>query len=334
MLTNTVGTTLAGVGSNSGPVVVNGTLSPGDDSTPIGTFGAGPLTLNSSTLVFDIDTTSDQVQVNGNLTLSGSIGVLLVPGAGLTLGQIVPLIHYTGTLTGNTNQLQLLGLPPGFAANLYSNANTIGIVVSYVPVNKTWKGGAVAGPSLWDITTTNWMNGGSPDRYNSGDFAIFDDTSVTNLVTLVGTLTPASVTLNNSATYAFGGTGKLSGTTSLNLNSTGSLLLTNSGINDFTGPITLNPGAGMLLVGNGGTNGTAGTGPITNLTAVVFNRSGTNTANNNFFETGSVTNMGTGVLVLGGDNSLADMNLDIQTNCTVRAASGTALGRNVGTTLV
>src|SRR6185295_11082892 len=87
LLTNTIGTTLAGIGSNSGPVVVNGTLSPGDDSTTVGTIGAGPLTLNSSTLVFDVDTSSDSVQVNGNLTLSGSIGIQLVPGPGLTLGQ-------------------------------------------------------------------------------------------------------------------------------------------------------------------------------------------------------------------------------------------------------
>src|SRR4029077_5729702 len=43
---------------------------------------------------------------------------------------------------------------------------------------------------------------------------------------------------------------------------------------------------------------------------------------------------GGGVLILGGDNSLADMNIDIATNTTLRAASGTALGRNVGTTLI
>jgi hypothetical protein len=113
-----------------------------------------------------------------------------------------------------------------------------------------------------------------------------------------------------------------------------SLFITNSGSNDFTGVITVGSAGGMLLVGNGGTGGNLGTGPITNLSAIVFNKSNTNTVNNNFFETGGVTNKGGGLFILGGDNSLADMNIDVATNTTLRAASGTALGRNVGTTLI
>src|SRR4029077_13354926 len=186
------------------------------------------------TLVFDIGTTSDSIQVNGNLALSGTIGIQILPGGSLTVGQLIPLIHYSGSMTGNTNQFQLLPLPPGFALHLYSNANTIGVQVSYVPVQKNWRGGAVAGPTLWDTTTTNWDNSGTPDRYNSGDFASFDDLGQTNIVSLVGTLTPASITLNNSAApYWFGGSGKLSGTTSLTLAGSGSLIVTNSGSNDF-----------------------------------------------------------------------------------------------------
>jgi hypothetical protein len=191
-----------------------------------------------------------------------------------------------------------------------------------------------AGPTLWDTNTTNWDNAGTPDKYNSGDFATFDDTGLTNLVTLVGTLSPASSTLNGASTYGFGGSGKLSGVAKLDMTGTGSLIITNSGSNDFSGPITLNPGAGMLLVGNGGANGNLGIGVISNSTAVVFNKTGTNTVNNNFFETGVVTNKGGGVLVLGGDNSQADMNITVESNSTLRAASTSALGRNVGTTLI
>jgi hypothetical protein len=291
--------------------------------------------LNSSTLIFDISTTSDSIQVNGNLALSGTIGFQLIPGGSLAVGQTIPLIHYSGAMTGSTNQFQLLPLPPGFAANFYSNANTIGIQVSYVPVQKNWRGGAVAGPTLWDLTTTNWDNAGSPDRYNSGDFATFDDLGVTNVVSLVGTITPASITLNNnSANYWFGGSGKLSGSTSLTMSGAGSLIITNAGSNDFTGLITVGSGAGILQVGNGGANGSLGSGAITNLSAIVFNKNNTNTVNNNFFETGVVTNKGGGLLILGGDNSLADMNIDVATNTTLRTASGSALGRNVGTTLI
>jgi len=333
LLTNTVGTTISGVGSNSGPVAVNGTLSPGDDATPVGTFGTGPLTLNNATLAFDVDASSDLVEVNGNLGLNGTIGVQVVPGSSLTVGQNIPLIHWSGSMTGNTNSLQLLPLPPGFTLTLYSNANTIGVTVGYVPVNKTWRGGAVAGPTFWDTTTTNWDNAGSPDKYNSGDFAIFDDTRLTNVVSIVGSLLPAAITVSSSGDYYFGGSGKLTGVSRLDLSGAGSLTITNSGVNDFTGPITLGSGAGILFVGGGGANGNLGSGPISNFTAVVFNKSGTNTVNNNFFETGVVTNKA-GVLVLGGDNSLADMNITVVSNSTLRPATATALGRNLGTTLI
>src|SRR5262249_20887163 len=152
----------------------------------------------------------------------------------------------------------------------------------------------------------------------------FDESANTNVVSLTGTLTPAAVTLGNSSPYYFGGAGKLSGTMKLTMNSSGSLLITNSGINDYTGITTLNPGAGILVVGSGGTNGSLGTGVISNSAAIVFNKTGTNTINNNFFETGVVTNQGGGVFVYGGDNSLADMNLAVETNTTLRANSATA----------
>src|SRR4029077_16455264 len=99
--------------------------------------------------------------------------------------------------------------------------------------------------------TTNWDNSGTPDRYNSGDFASFDDLGQTNVVSLVGTLTPASITLNNSAVpYWFGGGGKLSGTTSLNLAGSASLIVTNSGSNDFSGVIPVNNTGAILQIGN------------------------------------------------------------------------------------
>jgi hypothetical protein len=112
------------------------------------------------------------------------------------------------------------------------------------------------------------------------------------------------------------------------------LFITNSGINDFTGGLTVGNGGGYVIIGNGGTNGTPGLGPITNNnTAMTFNRSGTNVVNNNFHGAGAVTNIA-GILVLGGDNSDADMNLDITNNSTLRPASGTALGKNTGTTMI
>jgi fibronectin-binding autotransporter adhesin len=326
-LTNLPGSTIAGLGTNDGPVQIGGVLSPGDDSSIAGTLGTGPLTLSGATLVFDVDNSgTDHVEVNGNLTLSGNVGVQLNIG-NLTVGQNYPLIHFTGSLIGGTNNLTLLPLLPGFNVNLYSNANTIGITVSYLPLNKTWKGGAVGSPTLWDTVTLNWLNAGNPDIFNQGDFAQFDDTGL-NTVTLVGNLNTAQVSLlNNSKNYFFGGAGKITGVGGVTVGGGGSLFLTNSGINDFSGGLTVGNGGGFLVVGSGGTNGTIGIGPVTNMSAITFNRSATNTVNNNFHGSGAVTNIA-GILVLGGDNSDADMNLDITNNSTLRPASATALGRN------
>ena len=238
-LTNLPGSTIAGIGTNNGPVQIGGTFSPGDDSTPSGTFGTGPLTLSGSTLVFDVDNSlSDHVEVNGNLTLSGTVSVQLNLGT-LTVGQNYPLIHYSGSLIGNTNSFVFLPLLPGYNINLYSNANTIGITVTYLPLSKIWKGGAAAGPTLWDTTTLNWLNGGNPDVFNNGDFAQFDDSGL-NTVTLVGNLSTAGITLvNGSKNYFFGGSGKLTGVGGLLASGSGALFITNSGINDFTGGLTV-----------------------------------------------------------------------------------------------
>jgi autotransporter-associated beta strand protein len=329
-LTNLSGSTIAGVGTNDGLVQIAGTLSPGDDSITTGTLGTGPLTINGgSTLVFDVDNSaSDHVEVNGNLTLNGSIGIKLNI-ANITVGQNYPLIHYTGSLTGGTNGLFLLPLLPGFNLNIYSNANVIGVTVAYLPLTKVWKGTAAGAARLWDNVSLNWFNSGNPDVFNLGDFATFDDTG-TNIVTVVGNQSTAGITLNNnSSNYFFGGAGKITGVGGISANGGSSLFLTNSGVNDFSGGLTVGAGGGFLVVGNGGTNGTIGTGPVTNLSAITFNRSGTNTVNNSFHGAGAVTNVA-GVLVLGGDNSDADMNLDITNSSTLRPASATALGAITG----
>jgi len=91
-------------------------------------------------LVFDIGNTSDSIQVNGNLALSWpTIGIQLVPGGSLTLGQLIPLIHYSGVHDG---QHQSISNPrrclPGFALKLIQAMPTPSAFnVSYVPCKRT-----------------------------------------------------------------------------------------------------------------------------------------------------------------------------------------------------
>lgn len=96
------GGTLGGTGSFSGTVAINttGALSPG---ASIGTFGTGPLTLNTgSSFLYELNTTAatgDLLNVNGDLDLNGTVTLDLTDlgtGSALGIGTKFSLISYAG----------------------------------------------------------------------------------------------------------------------------------------------------------------------------------------------------------------------------------------------
>ena len=98
-LTVNSGAKLSGTGT-VGQVTINngGEISPGSNS--VGTLTTGSLILNnSSVLNFELGTSSDQIIVNGNLTLNGILNI--TNSGGFDAGDYT-LITYTGTLTNNT----------------------------------------------------------------------------------------------------------------------------------------------------------------------------------------------------------------------------------------
>lgn len=348
-LTNVPGTTLAGRGTHTGPVSLgtNTTFLPGGAGVA-GTFSSGSLTLNSARIIFDLGTNdftgggfpaNDLIEVNGNLTLSGVTTNTINPGplGVITNGQIITLIHYTGARTGSTNNLRLVS-PPGYGFSFIDPATTtnfIRVMVNKAPLNIVWRGGVAANPTAWDIEmTTNWVSAVDNSTlvdYSDFDGVSFGDTANTNLVTLATNLQPASIAMNNNAlTYTFAGSGRLRGASGLTLQGSGALIIANSGSNDFTGPININ--AGLLQVGDGSTNGNLGSGNLTNQSALVFNRSGNLTVNNNIAGAGSLTNNGRGVVALGGANTY-DGTVMINQG-TLRAGSGTALGSVLAGTII
>ena len=135
----------------------------------------------------------------------------------------------------------------------------------------TWNGTN----SDWDINTTfNWKDSlSSPSVYKQygttniyGDVVTFDDTlsnpSQTS-INLTTTLRPTVVNLSAaSTTYGFGGSGKLSGGSFLNVS--GGATVTISTANDYTGGSTLS--AGTVLVGN---DAALGAGTVTLAGAVL-----------------------------------------------------------------
>ena len=99
--------------------------------------------------------------------------------------------------------------------------------------NLTWN---LTTDGTWNSSTTNWTTGVGTTAYASGDNATFDKTQG-GTIAIIGTLTPASVTVSaTSGTYTFdtlSTVGKISGLASLTKSNNGTLVI--SGDNDFSG---------------------------------------------------------------------------------------------------
>ena len=110
-----VGSGLVGSAARFG----NATIAPGASAGTI-TVG-GNLVLNAGTsLNFELGSQSDLINVNGNLTLDGTLNVAALPGFG---AGTFTILDYTGTLTNNV--LDLGSVPDGFDYQLIvDSANT------------------------------------------------------------------------------------------------------------------------------------------------------------------------------------------------------------------
>jgi prepilin-type processing-associated H-X9-DG protein/prepilin-type N-terminal cleavage/methylation domain-containing protein len=177
---------------------------------------------------------------------------------------------------------------PGSGADVDSVA-----VINGIP-GLTWNNTGAASPTdgaTWDTTSNNWNNGTSPTTYTDGALVTFNDNNNGHYaVTLNSTVSPGSVTVNNSSgNYTISGTGTIGGTGSLTKSGTGFLIL--STVNTYSGGTTVN--AGTLIVGVNGalpdgttsiTGGTlqlaAGTG-LTQMTSLSITGNGTLDINNN-----------------------------------------------------
>jgi autotransporter-associated beta strand protein len=120
------------------------------------------------------------------------------------------------------------------------------------PTSLTWSNAHGTGDGrTWDIAgNQNWNNGTGATVYTDGSNVIFNDSNNGNYaVTLNSTVSPGSVTVNNSAgNYTIVGTGSIAGSGSLT--KTGSGTLTLSTVNTYSGGTNVN--AGTLIVGVNG----------------------------------------------------------------------------------
>lgn len=254
---------LAGSGTVAQPVTLGyrGTITPGP-----GMGSAGTLTLGSdltaedgAVLAFDLSNdpsastaTNDRLNVAGNLTLSGTVHLVVKALDGALSPGTYTLLTYGGSLAGSVSNLSLT-LPAGIAHTLAigSGAVTLTVPVTRTPASLAWTGGS--GGNSWDLATTaNWTRAGTPDTFVSGDAVTFDETGSANPeVTLIDNMPVSSVTVAAGSDYQFGGPGSIVGPGGLTKSGPGTLAILTT--NSYTGPTAVN--GGTLEVDNLGDGG-------------------------------------------------------------------------------
>lgn len=302
----------------SGPVTLDGSLGSPTlalQSAPGQYWSMGALTFQNGTTAlthnFGSLTPSPSVapiQVAGNLAFASTPAVT-INGSAIPTGTF-PLITYTGTLSGTLPTSVTINLTGGSAAGHIVDltaTKTIALVVTQSTFSPylAW----AVGGGLWDKTTQNWKQNGTPVVYADGVPVLFDDTAsgtspiiVTNNIII----NPLSVSANNLAkSYIITGKGSITGAGELTLSGGGTVTLTET--NTYSGGTLLS--AGQLNVNNGGDssglNSAIGTGALTiSGGTAVDNTSGSNVIlmasifenwNGNFSYLGSANNFNTGM---------------------------------------
>ena len=311
----------------------------------------GPVTLaGTSAWSMSNGTVNLSPQASGNavtvptLTSSGAtnfIGVDSIPSISTYPAQF-PLIKYT-TLNGTLN-FGLAGSLPvspaapyaGYISNNAANGS-VDLVITAGPPSIKWAGYSSGAPnSAWDTATPNFRTfGGVPATYSDGSFVLFDDSASNSIVSLSQTMSPAGITVSNSAlTYILNDNGIgafVTGAGGMNKLGPGTFIIDNSGANDFSGDVAIS--GGTLQIGNNDTFGSlpAAANVIDNATLAFF-RSDDITFSTLISGSGGVRQNGTNILTLGVANTFAGTTTVSQG--TLKVGNNGALGATNGATIV
>lgn len=305
----------------------------GKPAAPIGSLSFSNTVLNLAPSFFATNIVA--TTLNAFSGTANTINISIMPAITSYPAQ-VPLIQYAAP-SGDLSTFVLGTMPastPPFQGYLTNDTTisqiylvlTNGEIGTPPPAPKAdvWNG---VPSGNWDTTTLNWTSSGSPASYADitsagvGDNVTFDDTATgTTTVNLTTTVSPGSVTFNNTTkNYTLAGTGKISGATGLTMQGGGTLTLTESGGDNFSGGLTVGSGTviidnnsggivgttinsgGTLQLGNNDGNGAFPSGLFTDNGTLIFNRSD-NSLNVATVITGSgsLINNGTGTVTLTG----------------------------------
>jgi len=253
----------------------------GDLTRPALTMAQGTLALGGNT--FFVNNTSGTPLGTGTYRLVTQASGSITSGGG-----------YAALISGS-------GMVGGAAAAIVVSGGNVDLVISiYVPKNLTWTGGNP--DTTWDVTTTaNWLDGVTPSVFNSSDNVTFNSIGSTNpSVSLVGTLAPATVTVDTSANdYTFSGVGQIAGTTGLTKTSAGVLNLNT--VNTYAGGTVVSNG--MVRIGANNAISAVGAGDVAVYSPGVIDLNGFNNGVNALLGNGTIDNQSGGASVLTVGNN-------------------------------
>jgi hypothetical protein len=352
----TVGTGLASLSITNGTLnATNSSATIGTTANPLNSFNASDATLKLAVQGIGPSVATANIFSGGT---ANTINISSVPVLGGLPAQL-PLIQYGlngGTATGDLTKFVVGTLPsasPAYAAHLVNNTgnNSIDIVFTSGPVvpSLTWDG---VPNGNWNTTTANWRPKTGPNTaYAQGDFVRFDDSLTgTPNVNLTTALSPATLNVSNAAaTYAFSGTGSLSGSLTLVKDSTGALTLAETGGDNFSGGLLINNGTvildnvngniaggtmlnnGVLQLGNNDTKGGLPSGTVTANGTLVFARTDNITVTNPIAGSGTLMQSNNNVVSVSGNNPFSGSALVAQG--TLQVGSTNAFAAVAGVTV-
>lgn len=259
---------LAGSGLISQPVTLRhrGAITPGGGMGSAGTLtlGAGLSARDGAVLAFDLSDDpggvarpNDRLVITGNLSLTGTVSIVINPTAAKLSPGTYTLATYTGSLVGSASNLSVI-VPDGtpYTIAVGSGALTLAIPVTRSADTVTWTGSVSA---AWDVANSlNWTLDGSPTVFISGDSVVLNDTGATRpSISLNSAMPVAGMTVSGSTHYTLSGAGSISGPGGLAKSGPGTLTLNTT--NTFTGPVSIRGGAiAVSSLGDAGQPGSLG----------------------------------------------------------------------------
>jgi autotransporter-associated beta strand protein len=288
-------------GSQISPGSSAGTLTFTDDLTFNGSgilnFELSPSTSSGN----DIIVVGDTVYLNGNTNINPIPSPLFANGDYCLIDYGTDAVY-----SGDINDLFTMINPYRQTMTVWDDTDNTQIMLNVVgnPASLIWQGDGSL--NQWDLDSSNWLNGGSSDKFYNGDDVTFDNSTTNTTVELTGTLLPASVTVNNDASHnyifqnIYSSDAKISGTTGLSKQGDGKLTLATN--NDYSGATDIT--GGTLQVGDGGYVGTLGSGKVTidASCSLSFNRADEIVVPNAISGAGGLEQNNFGTVILTADN--------------------------------